>query len=178
MEMQATQLHTQSGFADKPSLSGLDSIPRYKVHTSTVSEGVQDVAYHQPSCGRRARQCANDPVLRTARTVPSPTAQFIRLSTIRGGAVERLRFIKHAQDLGFSLKEIQDLLRLRVRHGVACDAVERKTRAKIQLVQQKIAGLRRVERTLEQLAAACSARRPTEECPILDALEDHGDVSK
>jgi MerR family copper efflux transcriptional regulator len=92
-------------------------------------------------------------------------------------AVARLRFIKHAQDLGFSLKEIQELLALRIRHAGACDTVERKTRMKIGLVQQKIAGLQRVKRTLERLTAACAARRPTDECPILDALEDHADVT-
>ncbi len=91
-------------------------------------------------------------------------------------AVSRLRFIKHAQELGFSLKEIQELLGLRVRHGAACDAVERKTRDKIELVQQRIRDLQRMKRTLEHLAAACVARRPTDECPILEALEDHGDV--
>ena len=91
-------------------------------------------------------------------------------------AVARLRFIKHAQELGFSLNEIQGLLGLRVRHA-ACDAVERKTREKIELVQQKIADLRRMKRTLERLAVACAARRPTDACPILEALEDHGDVS-
>ncbi len=92
-------------------------------------------------------------------------------------AISRLRFIKHAQELGFSLKEIQELLGLRVRHGAACDAVERKTRQQIQLVQQKINDLQRMKRTLERLAAACAARRPTDDCPILEALEDHGDVS-
>ena len=93
-------------------------------------------------------------------------------------AVSRLRFIKHAQQLGFSLKEIQELLGLRVRHGAACDAVERKTRTKIDIVQQKIRDLQRMRRTLERLAAACAARRPTDECPILDALGDHGVISK
>jgi Hg(II)-responsive transcriptional regulator len=88
-------------------------------------------------------------------------------------AVDRLRFIKHAQELGFSLKEIQELLGLRVRHGAACDAVELKTRKKIELVQQKIRDLQRMKRTLERLAAACTARQPTEECPMLEALEDH-----
>src|ERR671918_71963 len=91
-------------------------------------------------------------------------------------AVSRIRFIKHAQVLGFSLKEIQELLGLRVRHGAACDAVERKTRDKIELVQQRIRALRRMKRTLERLAAACTARQPTDECPILEALEDHGDL--
>jgi Hg(II)-responsive transcriptional regulator len=89
-------------------------------------------------------------------------------------AVSRLRFIRHAQELGFSLKEIQDLLSLRVRHGAACDAVERKTRQKIALVEQKIRALQGLKRTLDRLAAACAARRPTDDCPILEALEDHG----
>ncbi len=91
-------------------------------------------------------------------------------------AVSRLRFIKHAQELGFSLTEIQELLGLRVRHGAACDVVEQKTRQKIELVQHRIRDLQRMKRTLERLATACAARRPTDECPILDALEDDGDV--
>ena len=62
-------------------------------------------------------------------------------------AVARLRFIKHAQELGFSLQEIQELLGLRVRHGAACDAVERKTRHKIEVVQQRIRALQRMKRT-------------------------------
>lgn len=88
-------------------------------------------------------------------------------------AVARLRFIKHAQGLGFSLKEIQELLALRVRHGAACDPVERKTRQRIELVERKIRDLERLKETLQQLAAACAARRPTDECPILEALKDH-----
>src|SRR5436189_4522110 len=64
-------------------------------------------------------------------------------------AVARLRFIKHAQELGFSLNEIQGLLGLRVRHTAACEAVERKTRQKIELVQQRIGDLQRMKRTLE-----------------------------
>ena len=104
----------------------------------------------------------------TPRRAPSGYRQYAN------DAVSRLRFIKHAQELGFSLTEIQELLGLRVRHAAACDAVERKTRQKIELVQQKIHDLQRMKRTLERLAAACAARRPTEDCPILEALEDHG----
>src|SRR3989442_15932870 len=92
-------------------------------------------------------------------------------------AVPRLRFVKHAQELGFSLQEIQELLGLRVRHGAACDAVERKTRQKIKVVQQRIRDLQRMKRTLQRLAAACTARRPTDDCPILGVLEDHDDIS-
>jgi Hg(II)-responsive transcriptional regulator len=91
-------------------------------------------------------------------------------------AVARLRFIKHAQNLGFSLQEIQELLALRVRHGAACDVVEGKTRQKIAVVQQRIRDLQRMKRTLERLAGACAARRPTDDCPILEVLDDHDDI--
>jgi Hg(II)-responsive transcriptional regulator len=88
-------------------------------------------------------------------------------------AVGRLRFIKHAQELGFSLKEIHELLSLRVRTAASCGAVSRRTRQKIELVEQRIRDLQRIKRTLERLAAACAARRPTDDCPILAALEEH-----
>ncbi len=93
-------------------------------------------------------------------------------------AVARVRFIKHAQQLGFSLREIEELLGLRVRHGAACDTVERKTRQKIEVVHQRIRDLQRMKRTLERLAAACMARRPTDDCPILEVLEDHDDTAR
>ena len=87
-------------------------------------------------------------------------------------SISRLRFIKHAQALGFSLDEVSELLALRVRHGSACGAVERKARDKIQLVEQRIRDLERLKATLEQLAAACRRRRVTDDCPILQALDD------
>ena len=88
-------------------------------------------------------------------------------------AVARLRFIRHAQALGFSLNEIRELLTLRVRHRGACAVIERKTRQKLDVVESKIRQLERIRDTLDQLAAACAARRPTDDCPMLEALEDH-----
>src|SRR6266699_290221 len=108
---------------------------------------------------------------------PTPPRTQTRYRPYPADAVARLRFIKHAQELGFSLHEIEELLALRVRHGAACDAVERKTRSKLELVQQRIRDLQRMKRTLERLAAACTARRPTDECPILEVLEHDDDVS-
>jgi Hg(II)-responsive transcriptional regulator len=107
----------------------------------------------------------------TPRRTPSGYRQYT------DDAVARLRFIRHAQELGFSLQEIQELLALRVRHGAACDVVERKTRQKIEVVQQRIRDLQRMKRTLERLAAACAVRRATADCPILEVLEDHADAS-
>jgi len=104
--------------------------------------------------------------------VPAPRRSPAGYRQYGDDAVARLRFIKRAQELGFSLAEVRELLALRIRHGSGCDAVERRTRDKIELVDAKIRELKRLKDTLERLAAACAARRPTDECPILDALEE------
>ncbi|PYP68003.1 MAG: hypothetical protein DMD36_13885 [Gemmatimonadetes bacterium] len=120
---------------------------------------------------------------RSALRAGDADADRLRTEGFRGDRIQRQlhrarsRRDKHAQDLGFSLQEIQELLGLRVRHGAACDAVERKTRQKIKVVQQRIRDLLRMKRTLERLVAACRDRRPTDDCPILEVLEDHDDVS-
>lgn len=85
-------------------------------------------------------------------------------------AAERLRFIKRAQDLGFTLDDVQDLLALRVDDPAACPVVEAKTREKIEQVRRKIQELERMEAALERLAESCADRRATVECPILDLL--------
>src|SRR2546427_13259869 len=108
---------------------------------------------------------------------PTPRRTAAGYRQYADDAVARLRFIKHAQELGFSLQEIQELLGLRVRHSAACDVVERKTRQKIEFVQQRIRDLQRMRRTLKRLAAACTARRRTHDCPTLEVLEDHDDIS-
>lgn len=87
---------------------------------------------------------------------------------------ERLRFIKRAQDLGFTLGEVEELLDLRVDDRQACAAVEAKTREKIADVRRKVAELERLEVVLERLAGACATHTPTEECPVLDMLTEEG----
>lgn len=86
-------------------------------------------------------------------------------------AVSRLRFIRQAKELGFSLKEIRELLSLRVTPGKSCADVKARAEAKIADVEQRIAQLDRMKRALAKLATACSGRGPTSECPILEALE-------
>jgi len=88
-------------------------------------------------------------------------------------AVRRLRFIKRAQGLGFTLTEIEELLALRVHHAGACGPVERRVRQKLAVVEQKLDELRRLQRVLGRLADACAKRKTTADCPILEALEDH-----
>jgi MerR family mercuric resistance operon transcriptional regulator len=86
-------------------------------------------------------------------------------------AVKRLQFIRQAKELGFTLSEIRELLALKVAPGKSCADVRSRAEAKIANVEQRIEQLNRMKRALTKLAAACSGRGPTSECPILEALE-------
>ncbi len=89
-------------------------------------------------------------------------------------AVDRIVFIRHAKELGFSLKEIRDLLSLRVARNASCAGVKRRTEDKIRDIESKIRRLQRWRRSLRKLAEACDERRPTSECPILGAIDQGG----
>lgn len=86
-------------------------------------------------------------------------------------SVARLRFIRRAKELGFSLDEIGDLLVLRSRPGENRDRVRAKARAKIEDIERRIADLTRMKTTLTELADACACRRDSDDCPILEALD-------
>lgn len=86
--------------------------------------------------------------------------------------IDRLRFVKRAQALGFALDEIGEMLDLRVRQDTACEAVEALTRAKLADVRGRIRSLRRLETVLEDLVSSCRSRTPTDECPVLDTLAE------
>ena len=86
-------------------------------------------------------------------------------------SVARIRFIKRAQDLGFSLREVADLLSLRVRRDTACADVEEKTTIKLSLVDQKMRELEAIKSALENLVEACRANTVTGDCPIIETLE-------
>ncbi len=85
--------------------------------------------------------------------------------------VKRLLFIKRAKELGFSLKEIADLLALRVDPTTTCDEVKRRAEAKIADIDAKLHDLHRMKAALERITAACSGQGPVSQCPILDAME-------
>src|SRR5262252_4509510 len=85
-------------------------------------------------------------------------------------AVTRLRFIKRAKQLGFSLKEISELLLLRVDAQTSCDEVKQRTEAKIAEVERKLVELQRMRQALLQVASLCTGQGPSSACPMLDAL--------
>ncbi len=86
-------------------------------------------------------------------------------------AVRRVQFIRRAKDLGFTLKEIQELLELRVDPNSGCGDVREQARAKIRDIEQRIASLEEMKTALEGLANKCRGRGPTSECPILEELD-------
>jgi MerR family transcriptional regulator, copper efflux regulator len=85
-----------------------------------------------------------------------------------GHEISRLRFIRKAQVLGFSLSEIRDLLTLSSHRDVA--RVKKTAEAKLVDVRKRIAELERVRSALTDLVTACPGHGRAEECPILRAL--------
>lgn len=89
----------------------------------------------------------------------------------RADAVARLRFIRQAKELGFSLREVKELLSLRATPGKSCGDVKARARQNITDIERRIASLTRMKRALVKLAVACSGKGPLSACPILEALE-------
>ena len=85
-------------------------------------------------------------------------------------AVKRIGFIKRAKTLGFSLKEIGELLLLRVDAQTSCNEVMQRTEAKIAEVERKLVELQRMRQALLQVHSLCVGQGPTGSCPMLEAL--------
>jgi MerR family copper efflux transcriptional regulator len=85
-------------------------------------------------------------------------------------AVRRVRFVRRAKELGFTLREIGELLSLREQSSKPRGEVRALADAKITSINERIRDLERIRRVLETLSQACCGPGTTE-CPILDALE-------
>jgi len=85
--------------------------------------------------------------------------------------VDRIRFIRRAKELGFTLKEIKELLDLRLDPATTCADVKSRAESKIEDVEERIRSLQRMKQALSKLSKACSGRGETSECPILEALD-------
>ena len=103
------------------------------------------------------------------RQPPKPDGTGVRVYPDE--AVARVRFVREAQQLGFTLREIGELLALRANPATDCSKVRAKATAKLDDVQQKIERLRQIGAALEILILACPARGSLQACSIIDALE-------
>jgi DNA-binding transcriptional MerR regulator len=89
--------------------------------------------------------------------------------------VRVIRFIKRAQDLGFTLEEIEDLLRLRTMKGIDKSKVRDTAAAKVVEIDEKLRKLGAVRNALAQLVDTCTCQLGVVPCPILEALEEPGE---
>ena len=83
--------------------------------------------------------------------------------------LKRLSFIKKCRDLGFSLDEIRALLEMVDRDDFTCGEVHGMTMSHLENIRQKLADLKRLEKTLKQMASACN-KGDVPDCPVLDTL--------
>ncbi len=88
--------------------------------------------------------------------------------------IDRIRFIRQAQELGFSLREIEELLSLRADPSSDCTQVRARAEAKLDEVNRKVAQLARIRAGLEHVIAACPGQGALEGCSIMEALERPG----
>ena len=85
--------------------------------------------------------------------------------------VSRLRFIRRAQELGFTLAEIGDLLALRLDPSTGPEDLRGRVREKMRGLDEKLSDLERIRSALKHLLHECEAGDSSSDCPLLDALE-------
>ena len=100
--------------------------------------------------------------------IPQPPKPGLGYRHYPGETVNRIRFIKRAQELGFTLEEIANLLSLNDR---PCAQVQELAEYKLSAVKEKMADLRRLEKALKVLLVQCHSNDDDSHCPIIDSLQ-------
>ena len=106
----------------------------------------------------------------------APAGQRIRVYPAE--TIKRIRFIRQAQQLGFSLREIEELLALRADPNADCSDVRAQAVGKLREVTAKVEQLRQIGAALEAVIAVCPGAGGLQSCSILDALADAGWIGK
>jgi MerR family transcriptional regulator, copper efflux regulator len=104
--------------------------------------------------------------------LPEPMRRASGYRSYNESVIDRLRFIRRAKDLGFTLEEIRDLLALSADRHRGVKAVKQRAEQRLASIDARIAELMRIRKGLEQLIEACPGRGDPEQCPILRALAD------
>lgn len=85
--------------------------------------------------------------------------------------IDRIKFIKRSQELGFTLREVKELLELKINDQSKCSDVLEKTNSKISEINKKIEDLKKMKKSLDGLAKCCTSNdMPLSDCPILDCF--------
>ncbi len=102
--------------------------------------------------------------------MPEPEKPYGSIRRYGAAELARVRFIKSAQRLGFSLEEIGELLKLE--DGARCSEARQLAEQKLVDVRQKLSDLQRIESVLAGLVARCSAVRGRVNCPLIASLQE------
>jgi MerR family mercuric resistance operon transcriptional regulator len=84
--------------------------------------------------------------------------------------IKRVLFIQKAKEIGFTLKEIQDLLLIQEKPEACCGDILNKAQSKVAQIEAKINELQRMKDALQKLTTQCASNSSLDNCPILDAL--------
>ena len=103
--------------------------------------------------------------------LPRPPRSASGYRMFPADAARRIRFIRRAQELGFSLTEIGELLSLRVSRHTTSAAIRARAEAKIADIEAKMRSLESIKRTLRKLTKTCDGCAPVAQCPILESLD-------
>ena len=91
--------------------------------------------------------------------------------TYNATSAKKIRFIKNAQQLGFTLEEIGELMKLKVSAAGRCGAVKKRAESKLEEIDKKVAALNSMKKVLKGLVSHCREELPTDDCPILASME-------
>jgi len=86
--------------------------------------------------------------------------------------IDRLRFIRKAKELGFTLNEVNDLLAISTDASASCSDVKERTEIKIESIERKIKALSKMKKALKALASSCEGQGSVRKCPIIKALAE------
>ncbi|HKT28285.1 heavy metal-responsive transcriptional regulator [Dyella sp.] len=104
--------------------------------------------------------------------LPEPLRRASGYRSYNESAIKRLRFIRRAKELGFTLEEIRDLLALSTDRSGGVRAVRKRAEQRLASIDARIAELMRIRAGLQQLIEVCPGHGDPEQCPILRALAD------
>jgi DNA-binding transcriptional MerR regulator len=105
-----------------------------------------------------------------AGLLPAPPRTASNYRAYGHGHLARLRFIRRCRELGFTLDQVRDLLRLSSREDYACTDVDRITAEHLSAIETKVADLRRLAGELRRIASRCPGNGRIADCRIIDAL--------
>jgi MerR family copper efflux transcriptional regulator len=134
-------------------------------------KGCDEETDHRPPGAARRGEPRNRALLRAPGAAAKPPRTEAGYRQFSPDVAQRLRFIKRAQELGFSLEEVRELLAIRVEAGNCAD-VRARAQAKIADIEEKMKTLAAMKSTLRGLVDRCEQSASTSECVILASLED------